>query len=71
METVQQNGRFTLFSSKFLSMYSILYVSDLLNVHTDSYILHRQTYMPVPKNIPTHKDNYQKYTLRIFNIYIS
>ena len=25
METVQQNGRFTLFSSKFLSMYSILY----------------------------------------------
>ena len=27
METVQQNGRFTLFSSKFLSMYSILYVS--------------------------------------------
>ena len=26
METVQQNGRFTLFSSKFLSIYSILYV---------------------------------------------
>ena len=25
METVQQNGRFTLFSSKFLSIYSILY----------------------------------------------
>ena len=25
METVQQNGRFTLFSSKFLSLYSILY----------------------------------------------
>ena len=24
METVQQNGRFTLFSSKFLSIYSIL-----------------------------------------------
>ena len=45
-------------------------LSDLLNVHTDSYILHRQTYMPVPKNIPTHKDNYQTYTLRIFNIFI-
>ena len=28
METVQQNGRFTLFSSKFLSIHSILYVSD-------------------------------------------
>ena len=27
METVQQNGRFTLFSSNFLSIYSILYVS--------------------------------------------
>ena len=26
METVQQNGRFTLFSSKFLSIYSIIYV---------------------------------------------
>ena len=26
METVQQNGRFTLFSSKFLSICSILYV---------------------------------------------
>ena len=26
METVQQNGRFTLFSFKFLSIYSILYV---------------------------------------------
>ena len=26
METVQQNGRFTLFSIKFLSIYSILYV---------------------------------------------
>jgi len=26
LETVQQNGRFTLFSSKFLSIYSILYV---------------------------------------------
>ena len=25
METIQQNGRFTLFSSKFLSIYSILY----------------------------------------------
>jgi len=25
METVQQNGRFTLFSIKFLSIYSILY----------------------------------------------
>ena len=25
METVQQNGRFTLFFSKFLSIYSILY----------------------------------------------
>ena len=25
METVQQNGRFTLFSSKFLSIYPILY----------------------------------------------
>ena len=25
METVQQNGRFTLFSNKFLSIYSILY----------------------------------------------
>ena len=25
METVQQNGRFTLFSSKFLTIYSILY----------------------------------------------
>ena len=25
METVQQNGRFTLFSSKFLSIYSFLY----------------------------------------------
>ena len=25
METVQQNGRFTLFSSKFLSIHSILY----------------------------------------------
>ena len=25
METVQQNGRFTLFSSEFLSIYSILY----------------------------------------------
>ena len=25
MEIVQQNGRFTLFSSKFLSIYSILY----------------------------------------------
>ena len=25
METIQKNGRFTLFSSKFLSIYSILY----------------------------------------------
>ena len=34
METVQQNGRFTLFSGKFLSIYSILYaynISDLKN----------------------------------------
>ena len=30
METVQQNGRFTLFSSKFLSIYSILYGSSSL-----------------------------------------
>ena len=29
METVQQNGRFTLFSSKFLSIYSILYGGGL------------------------------------------
>ena len=28
METVQQNGRFTLFSSKFLSIYSILYAHN-------------------------------------------
>ena len=31
METVQQNGRFTLFSSKFLSIYSILYDSGAPN----------------------------------------
>ena len=29
METVQQNGRFTLFSSKFLSIYSILYAKNI------------------------------------------
>ena len=29
METVHQNGRFTLFSSKFLSIYSILYDSQV------------------------------------------
>ena len=30
METVQQNGRFTLFSSKFLSIYSILYAYNII-----------------------------------------
>ena len=30
METVQQNDRFTLFSSKFLSIYSILYAPILI-----------------------------------------
>ena len=29
METVQQNGRFTLFSSIFLSIYSILYAYNM------------------------------------------
>ena len=34
METVQQNGRFTLFSIKFLSIYSILYVCNFpLNLY--------------------------------------
>ncbi len=32
METVQQNGRFTLFSSKFLSIYSILYAWNPLEL---------------------------------------
>jgi len=35
METVQQNGRFTLFSSKFLSIYSILY-----GVKTIVFLIH-------------------------------
>ena len=39
METVQQNGRFTLFSIKFLSIYSILYVNSLENC---AYKLWRQ-----------------------------
>ena len=32
METVQQNGRFTLFSSKFLSIYSILYAYNMIKL---------------------------------------
>ena len=35
METVQQNGRFTLFSSKFLSIYSLLYV--LISIYLQPY----------------------------------
>ena len=34
METVQQNGRFTLFSSKFLSIYSILYDYNFFSILT-------------------------------------
>ena len=40
METVQQNGRFTLFSSKFISIYSILYAYRpllLFNSPIDAY----------------------------------
>jgi len=35
METVQQNGRFTLFSSKFTSIYSILYGRNPKNKRID------------------------------------
>ena len=34
METVQQNGRFTLFSIKFLSIYSILYGNKQTDTQT-------------------------------------
>ena len=37
METVQQNGRFTLFSSKFLSIYSILYGKNPGKMHIILY----------------------------------
>jgi len=51
METVQQNGRFTLFSSKFLSIYSILYVGKPdLTIRLDAYIqyiLYDQLKIPV------------------------
>ena len=40
METVQQNGRFTLFSSKFLSIYSI-----------PLYIFYSSLYILFPSNI--------------------
>ena len=36
METVQQNGRFTLFSSKFLSIYSILYGTAYTIINANS-----------------------------------
>ena len=41
METVQQNGRFTLFSIKFLSIYSILYayLSDLPTFQFDNQVM--------------------------------
>ena len=46
METVQQNGRSTLFSSKFLSIYSILYGNitqiDSSTIHGNVEFVHSQ-----------------------------
>ena len=47
METVQQNGRFTLFSSKFLSIHSILYVSKCLSIYLYLYCCIAIKYMCV------------------------
>ena len=44
METVQQNGRFTLFSSKFLSIYFILYVFHTRSIEDDMQLQAPQIY---------------------------
>jgi len=57
METVQQNGRFTLFSIKFLSIYFVLYV--------------RNTYLILHKNNVLYGRNVNKLCLRSTeNVYI-
>ena len=47
METVQQNGRFTLFSSKFLSIYSILYGNTRV-LHMGFLMIDPHTRPPIP-----------------------
>ena len=52
METVQQNGRFTLFSSKFLSnIYSILFVQVTLYSKEEHGSLRYPLYLPYSKNV--------------------
>ena len=64
METVQQNGRFTLFSIKFLSIYSILYE---YNRKYKKYILNIKQFSLDPLKVHLFKE-IKKYVLVYYPI---